>query len=394
ANRRAAEEAQSLAAHSSLLATGDAYTAYLQMLRYADDPLVHEKTTPSEQRTAALQQLVYLNTNMFQSLTVADRGGNVLATTDRSIHDMRPSQAFTRTRANLGPTNSDIVLPEPGKPGYVDFGTPLKDAEGSTWAFLIGRAEPSRLWRATRRATVDASRNVIINSNGEFSTGVPNELLGQPWRGVPLENGSVRADIAGVDSICGLGAIGKDTQIDHGWNVASCLPVSLIQAQHGTAIGKQAQVTLAGAVLAAVLAAGLMRAGVRERKPLLMLPAPAAAGEAAAAAPPAAPAIDVAPGPQPERAPAPQPPPIVADVDALALIEAYEERAARLAARLRESVKARLLVAATQADEAYRLVTADAELAATLHARAMEELEGLRERDLRAIGQELHPGMV
>jgi hypothetical protein len=85
------------------------------------------------------------------------------------------------------------------------------------------------------------------------------------------------------------------------------------------------------------------------------------------------------------------PPP---DVDAVTLIDAYEARNARLAERLREQLQARLLVAATQADEAYKLAGADEGLSASLHEKAMQELEGLREREIRAIGQELYPGLV
>jgi hypothetical protein len=85
------------------------------------------------------------------------------------------------------------------------------------------------------------------------------------------------------------------------------------------------------------------------------------------------------------------PPP---DIDAVTLIDAYEARNARLADRLREQLQARLLVAATQADEAYKLVGADEGLSTSLHERAMTELESLREREIRAIGQELYPGLV
>ena len=73
-----------------------------------------------------------------------------------------------------------------------------------------------------------------------------------------------------MSSICGLAPIGRDTQIDRGLNVASCLPTSLIEAEHGHAMGKQGLVTLAAAVLAVVLGIGLLllfgRAGPAEAK--------------------------------------------------------------------------------------------------------------------------------
>ena len=85
-------------------------------------------------------------------------------------------------------------------------------------------------------------------------------------------------------------------------------------------------------------------------------------------------------------------------VDALTLIEAYEQRNARLSERLRESVQAKLLVASAQADEAYKLAQTEAEedkeVAHRLHAHVMEELGRLQEHELRAIGQELHPALI
>ena len=133
----------------------------------------------------------------------------------------------------------------------------------------MGRADPATLWKGTLAASVDGGRNVIINSEGLFAAGVPDELLRQPWHGRPLGNGGVRADIAGVDSICGLAPIGKDTQIDRGLNVASCLPASLIQVERHAATGKQALITLAGVVLAIVVASVLLKLLVRDGEPFV-----------------------------------------------------------------------------------------------------------------------------
>jgi signal transduction histidine kinase len=114
-----------------------------------------------------------------------------------------------------------------------------------------------------------------------------------------------------------------------------------------------------------------MRALLRRRRPLLMLPPP-----------------------RPE-APAPEPPPAAPPgFDAAVFIEAAEERNGRLAQRLRESVQASLLVAATRFDEAMRLAATDPELSASLHAEAARSLEAVRDRELRAISQELHPALV
>lgn len=404
ADTRASNEAMSFAAHSARLANGDAFSGYIQILRYAEDPVVTAKYAEPNARQNALQQLLYLNTNKFDSLTIADRTGIIFATTDSRIATMQGSVTFAETRANLSPANSDIMLPEAGKPGYVEYTAPLRDVDGSIWGILVGRADPARLWRETLLAGVDGGQNVIINNSGQYAAGVPDELLRLPWHGQPLPNGAVRASIAGVDSICGLAPIGKDTQIDRGLNVASCLPASIIQAEQNDATGKQALITLAAAVLAIVAAAALLRvawrralaAGGAPAAPLDARVAPIAVVEAVVEAGPVV--EEPAAVEEAEAAPVPELEPVVQlpppDIDAVTLIDAYEARNARLAGRLREQLQAKLLIATTQADEAYKLMGADDELSSGLHAKAMSELETLREREIRSIGQELYPGLV
>ncbi len=422
ADSRASNEAMSFAEHSSRLATDDAFDGYIQILRYADDPILNTRASSADDRNAAMQRLLLLNTNKFTSLTLVDRSGLIFATTDSTIANVRPSIAFSESRANLAPANTDIILTEAGKHGYVEYSAPLRDVDGTIWGILLGRADPATLWKGTLAAAVDGSRNVIVNSEGLYAAGVPDELLRQPWHGQPLSNGGVRASIAGIDSICGLAPIGKDTQIDRGLNVASCLPVSLIQVERQAATGKQALVTTAGAVLAVVLAALVLRMLLgngapgaadgqrdeshRESAKLdeeqtserLIVDAEPAALAAPVESDPAdahvlasALEADVSEDALDAQA-AIQPPP--ADVDALKLIEAFEQRNSRLAERLRETVQARLLVAATEAGEAFKLADSDAEAAASMHEHAMTEIENVRVRELRAIGQELYPGLT
>ncbi|MBI2723801.1 MAG: cache domain-containing protein [Chloroflexi bacterium] len=413
-SERAANEATTFSQHSARLATGDAFDGYIQMLRFADDPVVAGRASGLEARRAALQQLLYLNVNRFSSLTIADRAGIVLASTDPTLVSLGESQALTATRANLGPANSDIVLPVPGKPGYVEYSAPLKEADGAVWGILVGRADPARLWAGSLSAAVDGSRNVIINNDGQFAAGVPDGLLGQPWRGSAVGNGGIRANIAGVDSICGLTGIGKDTQIDRGLNVASCLPMSVVAGENGAALGKQALVTLAGAVLAIIAAAGLMLAGMRltarrasrpdqagpagqegeEETPRAVADAPT--DEIGAVASDTPQGLHATTEPETAIAAVAATPVrvVVADVDALTLIDAYEDRNARLADRLRASVQARLLVVSAQADEAFRRAGEEEYDATPLHRRAMGELELIRDGELRSLGQELHPGLT
>ncbi len=414
ADRRAVNEAASFAQHSATLGTGDAFDGYIEMLRYANDPTVHDKNARQSARLDAMTQLLYLNTNRLASLAIVDWSGLVLATTDPAVTSVQNSPTFVSTRSNLSPANSDIILPELGKPGYIEFATPLRDPSGSAWGILIGRADPARVWKPTLAASVDGSTNVIINSNGQFAAGVPAALLGHPWRGATVDNGGIRADIAGTDSICGLAPIGKDSPIDHGLNVASCLPWSIIQAESNQAMGKQSLVTIAAVVLAIALGAVMLKLGLRpvggfrSAEPAAdasEVDEPPAAAEVEASA--QAPAHALEPEPELEAEPRiaaePMAPPVARlahpappppDIDALTLIEAYEERNARLSERLRETVQARLLIAATQMDEAYKLVAVDAEAAQNLHRHVLAELEAIRDHELRAIGQELHPGLV
>ncbi|HYM16094.1 MAG TPA: hypothetical protein VEZ14_11090 [Dehalococcoidia bacterium] len=446
ADTRASNEAKSFAQHSGTLATGDAFDGYIEMLRFADDPVVNAKASRPDARVSALRQMLYLNINKFSSLSVADRSGLVLASTDPTLTSVAQSATFAQTRANLSPANSDVVLAQPGKPGYIEYTAPLKDRDGTVWGVLVGRADPARIWRSTLGARVDGSRNVIINSDGLFAAGVPDSLLGQPWRGAAVGNGGVAATVAGVASICGLAPIGRDTQIDRGLNVASCLPTSVIQAEGGQAMGKQGLITLAAAVLALVLGGGFLvvfgrgpaataaaTGGATGETPELRDADAGATREAAPAAVAGVAAVEAIPeaaetaldatdgtsetigraGAQPAEASAAPEATAVAfeagpmTVDVLALIEAYEQRNARLSERLRETVQARLLVAAAQVDEAYRLAKAanagqetdeeeggQAAAADLLHARVMEELERLREQELRSIGQELHPALI
>jgi hypothetical protein len=394
ADRRGAAEAQSLARLSGRLATADAYNAYLEMLRYAADPAVRAPATRPDVRRAAMQQLLYVNTNNLSTLIVADRSGLVIASTDPAILDVRDSTAFQDARSTFVASNSDVIFPPDGGRGYVDFATPLTDAAGTTWAILVGRADPARLWAPMLLSQADASRSVVISGDGRIAAGVPDPLLGRPWQGQPLPGDSVRTPIDGHDSICGLSPIGQGSRIDRGFTVATCLPASVIEGEQRRALDRQAIVTAAGLVLALVLAAAALVFANRRPRPLLMLAAPhdGEAEERPEAAEPMAPPPSEPDGP-PTGAEAPAMPPAV-DVDAAALIEAYERRNERIAELLREDLRARLLVSGTQAAEAFRRASPDDDEAVSLHAQALEELEGVRDRELRRIEQELYPAVV
>jgi hypothetical protein len=376
-DQRAATEAGSLADLAGHLATGDAYQTYLEMLRYAADPRVHNRVISPDDRRAAMQQQLYLNTNNLDALAVADRAGNVLATTDPSISHVLDSDAYLRTRNTLTAANSDVVMPSPGATGYVEFSVPLRDDDGGIWGVLLGRADPARLWAPTLEASVDGSRTLIISGAGEVAAGVPQAMLKQPWRAEPLSGGGVRAAIDGIDSICAASAIGQGSPIDRGTLVASCLPASLVGNEHTGAMDRQGWVTISGAVLALVLAAGALHIGFRERRPLLLLTGPKDESTEEVSG-------EQYPPASPPAAPAPA---------SVAVIEAYERRNERISELLREGVRARLLLAATEAQDAYARHAGD-EADGGAHAHAIEELEDVRDRELRRVEQELYPGVV
>lgn len=397
ADRRAADEAQSLAHLGSRLATGDAFDGYIQILRYAEDPVLNDRNSSETDRLNAMQRLLYINVNKFQSLSIVNRAGVVLASTDPNIQEINTSGALLETRSTLGPANSDITMPRAGERGYVDYTAPLRDRDGSVWGILLGRADPARIFRGTLDARADGSQTVIINSQGQFAAGVPDELLRLPWQGRPMDNGAVFARIAGTESICGLAAIGQGTQMDRGLNVAACLPASIIQADREWATGKQLVITIAGAVLAVVVGAlllwYLLRIAPAYAAPAVT-PALAAEDEPAPAAPPPPTPIEIIAAEPPPDPVDTGPAVPVADVDALALIDAFERRGARIAAEIRERVQARLLTASAQADEAFRIAGADEELARSLHERAIGELDDVRESELRRLAHELYPAII
>jgi hypothetical protein len=374
---RASAEANSYAEHSGWLATGDAFGGYIQLLRYADDPEIRSSLTPSDIRTAAMRRVLELNTNRFSGLAVLSLDGQVLAATDGTMLDALSGDAFATVRANQGNANSDIVLPESGGSGYVEYATILVDPSGQKWAVLIARGAPDRLWLSTLAASIDGGRNVIINQQGQLAAGVPPEDLGRSWSGSDFGDGAIRTTVGGVDSICGLAAIASNTQIDHGWNVGSCLPASIVIASSG--IGSRA--ILAGLFASAVGAAAVATLVyfLGQRSPVERELEPAVEE------------MDETLLPESEPQPIPVPPP---NVDARTLIEAYELRSARLAGRVRDTVQARLLVASSRVDEALQLQEEDPALARVMLERASHELEDLNEHELRAMGQDLYPDLI
>jgi hypothetical protein len=375
AQRRAVEEATSLSQESGRAATADAFAGYIQLLRDADDPLVSAPETPPDERTRTLQRLLEINTNHFSGLAVLALDGKLQAAAGGGIDDAAASEAFATVRASHGNANSDIVLTDGGG-AYVDYATVLVDGEHHPWGVLVARADAARLWQTTLAASLDGGRNIIVNQRGDFAAGVSSELVGQPWTASDFAAGAVRSRADGIDAICGLHAIAAETQIDHGWNIAACLPASRVLS--GAHAGTQRLALISAAAFAMVLAVVVLALGTRS-------------GAVAHPEPDEAPAtLEPIPEPGDDLPVAVLPAP----VDPRALIDAYEARNARLAARLRESVQVKLMVATARLNEAERVSEQRPEAADDLRERAIADLDALNEHDLRAIGQELFPDLV
>lgn len=383
ARSRAAQEAASLSQESARQATADAFAGYIQLLRDADDPVVTAPQTPFAERVRVLQRQLELNTNRFSGLAVLRLDGSVEAVAGDGLDDAALSGAFAAVRADHGNSNSDVVITDRGR-SYVDYATALFDSEHHPWGALVARGDAAGIWRTTVSASPDGGRNVIINQQGEIASGVDDNLVGKPWSASAFAAGTVRSRASGIDAVCGLSAIAADTQIDHGWNIATCLPVSRVLS--GARAGS-AQAGMIAAAVAALLLAGLA-AGLQLRWAGGGVP-DASSGELQGdeTESPALEATFEVPAPTPEA-------PIEPAIDARMLMDAYESRNVRLATQLRGSVQAKLMVATARLKEAQNLEERDADSAEGLRERAIAELDALNEHDLRAISQELSPDLV
>jgi len=264
---RLAREAASLTLLSARLATRDGYAADLLLLRDADNPAVRAASRP--EREAALSLLLRSPSNVFDALAVVDPTGQVTASTDPTIADVRASAAFLRARANGGVASS-VGGSADGSLGTTDFAAPLLGPEGTQVGMLFARATAARLWAPTLGATVDGSRNVIIDANGKLIAGVAVDELGRAWNAAPAPLGGLQAFVSGTPSVCGSSAIGEGTHLDMGWRVASCLPDSL-SATESVAPPRRditSILLLAMVVAVVVLIASIVLYAVARRQPV------------------------------------------------------------------------------------------------------------------------------
>ncbi len=274
AQSRLRAEAVSLTAQSARLANRDAYEGDLQLLRDADDPALRAQAlaidadaAKSEDvqapRVPPLTYLIASPTNMFDALALVALDGRIVATTDATIVDVHASAAFAMASAHGDIATSDIAMND-ARHGTIDYAAPVRDADGKPIAVLLGRSNPSRVWAASLATTVDASRNVLIGHDGTVLAGVSGSYLGAKWAPDPLADGAVRANVAGISSMCGVGAIGAGTHFDQGWQIASCVPLTMLAASPSSSYRRFAMQTLAAAAFAVVVAALVMMLALRD----------------------------------------------------------------------------------------------------------------------------------
>ena len=188
----------------------------------------------SEQE-AALTRLLAGPANVFDALAIVDPAGEVIASTDPTLVDLRGSAAFQQARANASVASS-IDPSADGSPGTIDFAAPLRGPDGAPSGVLFAHVTAGRLWAPTLQATVDGSRNVIVDAHGVLVAGAAANELGHPWNAAPAPMGGLRASANGSAWVCGSSAIGEGTPLDMGLRVASCLPNSLGAAE-GVTLG-------------------------------------------------------------------------------------------------------------------------------------------------------------
>jgi signal peptidase len=230
-------EIESISALSAKLARSEALGGDAQVSQYVTDAALRSPQASEAERLGALRQAILLDTNTLSALAVIDLNGRVITSTDASITDVHDSQAFLVTRANDRISSSDAVLFE-GRHGYIDYAAPIRAADGTTWAILLGRADPMRMFANTLSASVDDSANLILTGDSRLVGGVTDSLLGTTWNAQRASAGAVRASIDGNAVLCQMTTIGAGTDVDHRLQVASCLPVSLAAPAAGTNFGR------------------------------------------------------------------------------------------------------------------------------------------------------------
>jgi signal peptidase len=279
--QRLDREIESISALSAKLARSEALSGDTQVAQYVTDPALRNAQASEAERLGALRQAILQDTNTLSALAVIDLNGKVITSTDASITDVHDSQAFLVTRASDRISSSDAVLFD-GRHGYIDYAAPVRTASGTTWAVLLGRADPMRVFANTLSASVDDSTNLILTGDDRLVGGVTDSLLGTPWHAQQASAGAVRASIDGNDVLCQMTSIGAGTDVDHKLQVASCLPISLAALTAGPDYGRYGLYVI-GFTAAATLAAAIAL-WIFARQPAAASPAGALASEPVTAA--------------------------------------------------------------------------------------------------------------
>jgi hypothetical protein len=213
---RMSDEAASIADHSVTLADGEAFDGDIQVLRNAEDPRLRDPATPSAERLTALRQMLLLNTNRFEALTVLDLDGRVRETTDEKVVDLSGNAAY---RKALDWRGVAAVFADQD----IHYAAPVLDPAGNMHAVLLARTTADRLWSQTLSASIDGSRTLIVSADGNARAADGSELLVLPG----ATRDVTRVELDGLTMYCAARPIGVDTHLDAGLRVASCLPVGI-----------------------------------------------------------------------------------------------------------------------------------------------------------------------
>ena len=213
---RMSDETASIADHSVTLADGEAFDGDIQVLRNAEDPRLRDPATPPAERLTALRQMLLLNTNRFEALTVLDLDGRVRESTDENVANAGSNAAY---REALDRRGVAAVFADQD----IHYAAPILDGASKMLAVLLARTTPDRLWARTLSTSIDGSRALIVSADGKARAADRSELLVLPGAG----NEVTRVDAVGSTMYCAARPIGVDTHLAAGLRVAACLPAAV-----------------------------------------------------------------------------------------------------------------------------------------------------------------------
>ena len=163
----------------------DGYAADLLLLRDAGDPALRAAAVPTGRPRSAACSAVLPTCSTRSPSSI--RPGQVVASTDPTIVAVQGSAAFRLARAN-GSVGSSVDVPALTRNDRL-----RRPADGAGTAHRPGccsrASRQQRIWAPTLDATVDGSRNVIVDADGTLIAGRRADELGRAWNAAPARRG-------------------------------------------------------------------------------------------------------------------------------------------------------------------------------------------------------------